>query len=190
MELVPAFGQPATERLQPKVVEPLGRCRVLVRFLQFPPSPQEPRLCLRWPLALPIIWVAWGNCWPPDVIGSQGWRTVIALRCKRRQRNACGMHARSLTARLPLLKYCSWHRPESYAIWDLNVKVYLRCLQKQTGFRADFELDGDWLRPMRVHLKRDRQVSLVGGRPHQDVRRTDLGDYPVTHHTCMAQLYV
>lgn len=45
-------------------------------------------------------------------------------------------------------KYCSWHRPESYAIWDSNVKVYLRCLQKQAGFRADFKLDGDWKYPM------------------------------------------
>ncbi len=44
-------------------------------------------------------------------------------------------------------KYCSWHRPKSYAIWDSNVKVYLRCLQKQTGFRADFKLDGDWKYP-------------------------------------------
>ena len=44
-------------------------------------------------------------------------------------------------------KYCSWHKPKSYAIWDSNVKVYLRCLQT-TGFRADFKVDGDWKYPM------------------------------------------
>lgn len=41
-------------------------------------------------------------------------------------------------------KYCSWHRPESYPIWDSNVDVYLRCLRDQTDFGEDFRLRADW----------------------------------------------
>jgi hypothetical protein len=41
-------------------------------------------------------------------------------------------------------KYCSWHEPKSYPIWDSNVELYLQCLQKQTDFGDDFKLKGDW----------------------------------------------
>ncbi|MGP8247781.1 MAG: hypothetical protein ACLQVN_25120 [Bryobacteraceae bacterium] len=41
-------------------------------------------------------------------------------------------------------KYCSWHKPESYPIWDANVERYLGCLQKQTGFARDFDVNGYW----------------------------------------------
>jgi len=41
-------------------------------------------------------------------------------------------------------KYCSWHDPESYPIWDSRVDVYLRCLQKQEDRGDDFRLKGNW----------------------------------------------
>jgi hypothetical protein len=41
-------------------------------------------------------------------------------------------------------KYCSWHDPESYPIWDSRVDAYLRCLQNQTDCGDDFRLKGDW----------------------------------------------
>jgi hypothetical protein len=44
-------------------------------------------------------------------------------------------------------KYCSWHRDDSYPIWDSNVGNYLRHLQKQTDFAADFNLNADWKYP-------------------------------------------
>jgi hypothetical protein len=32
-------------------------------------------------------------------------------------------------------KYCSWHKPEAYPIWDSHVLSYLSRLQEQTGQR-------------------------------------------------------
>jgi hypothetical protein len=34
-------------------------------------------------------------------------------------------------------KYCSWHRPESYPIWDANVARYLRSLEGRDFTRPD-----------------------------------------------------
>jgi hypothetical protein len=44
-------------------------------------------------------------------------------------------------------KYCSWHKPESYPIWDSNVERYLGWLQRQTGFAKDFNLNAHWKYP-------------------------------------------
>jgi hypothetical protein len=45
-------------------------------------------------------------------------------------------------------KYCSWHNPVSYPIWDSNVERYLGCLQKQTGFAKDFNMNAQWKYPI------------------------------------------
>ena len=44
-------------------------------------------------------------------------------------------------------KYCSCHQPESYPLWDSNVRGYLESLQKQTGFPNNFEVNGYWEYP-------------------------------------------
>jgi hypothetical protein len=44
-------------------------------------------------------------------------------------------------------KYCSWHRPECYPIWDSRVRAYLLWLQKEHGFAKDFKVDGSWKYP-------------------------------------------
>ncbi|MGB9456265.1 MAG: hypothetical protein WCB12_09495 [Bryobacteraceae bacterium] len=36
-------------------------------------------------------------------------------------------------------KYCSWHRPALYPIWDSHVDAYLWRLQKQSHFAKDFD---------------------------------------------------
>jgi hypothetical protein len=41
-------------------------------------------------------------------------------------------------------KYCSWHRPECYPIWDSRVEAYLLWLQKAWGFAKDFKVEGSW----------------------------------------------
>lgn len=41
-------------------------------------------------------------------------------------------------------KYCSWHRPDCYPIWDSRVQLYLGWLQKELGFGRDFKLNGSW----------------------------------------------
>jgi hypothetical protein len=41
-------------------------------------------------------------------------------------------------------KYCSWHKLDWYPIWDSKVDRYLRCLQKQTGFAKEFDLNAHW----------------------------------------------
>jgi len=40
-------------------------------------------------------------------------------------------------------KYCSWHKPESYPIWDGNVERYFECLYKKTSFE-EFNFGGHW----------------------------------------------
>jgi hypothetical protein len=35
-------------------------------------------------------------------------------------------------------KYCSWHRPESYPIYDSNVDRYISCLKNEALFREFF----------------------------------------------------
>jgi len=44
-------------------------------------------------------------------------------------------------------KYCSWHNPKAYPIWDSNVESYLACLQRQTGFANDFNMNAHWKYP-------------------------------------------
>jgi hypothetical protein len=41
-------------------------------------------------------------------------------------------------------KYCSWHKPESYAIYDSHVDEYLWFLQKQDHFAKDFSSNTLW----------------------------------------------
>jgi hypothetical protein len=41
-------------------------------------------------------------------------------------------------------KYASWHKPESYPIWDAHVRAYLIWLQREWGFTRDFKVDGSW----------------------------------------------
>jgi hypothetical protein len=36
-------------------------------------------------------------------------------------------------------KYCNWHRPALYPIWDSHVDMYLWRLQKQSHFAKDFD---------------------------------------------------
>jgi hypothetical protein len=40
-------------------------------------------------------------------------------------------------------KYCSWHNPESYPIWDSHVDKYLWTLQKQDHFAPFFKANAD-----------------------------------------------
>jgi hypothetical protein len=40
-------------------------------------------------------------------------------------------------------KYCSWHNPESYPIWDSRVDRYLWTLQKQDQFAPFFKKNAD-----------------------------------------------
>jgi hypothetical protein len=40
-------------------------------------------------------------------------------------------------------KYCSWHNPESYPIWDSRVDKYLWTLQKQDHFAPFFKANAD-----------------------------------------------
>ncbi|MEO8100614.1 MAG: hypothetical protein ABI811_23145 [Acidobacteriota bacterium] len=40
-------------------------------------------------------------------------------------------------------KYCSWHKPESYPIWDSNVGKCLGRLQKQSNFASDFNVNSE-----------------------------------------------
>jgi hypothetical protein len=40
-------------------------------------------------------------------------------------------------------KYCSWHNPESYPIWDSRVDKYLWALQKQDHFAPFFKANAD-----------------------------------------------
>lgn len=44
-------------------------------------------------------------------------------------------------------KYCSWHRPEKYPIWDSRVHRYLLHLQKRQTFAASFKADDLWNYP-------------------------------------------
>jgi hypothetical protein len=44
-------------------------------------------------------------------------------------------------------KYCSWHQPEFYPIWDSNVERYLGRLQKQTDFAKNFNMAAHWKYP-------------------------------------------
>lgn len=44
-------------------------------------------------------------------------------------------------------KYCSFHRPDAYAIWDSRVELYLAWLQKQSDFAAGFDVHGLWKYP-------------------------------------------
>ena len=37
-------------------------------------------------------------------------------------------------------KYCSWHKPAAYPIYDSNVQRYLEFLQKQSDFAGDFNV--------------------------------------------------
>ena len=40
-------------------------------------------------------------------------------------------------------KYCSWHRPEAYLIYDSNVQRYLERLQKHSDFANGFNVRAD-----------------------------------------------
>ena len=40
-------------------------------------------------------------------------------------------------------KYCSWHNPEAYPIWDSRVDKYLWALQKQDHFAPVFKANAD-----------------------------------------------
>jgi hypothetical protein len=40
-------------------------------------------------------------------------------------------------------KYCSWHKPELYPIWDSNVQNYLGRLQGQSEFAKGFNVNAD-----------------------------------------------
>ena len=40
-------------------------------------------------------------------------------------------------------KYCSWHNPEAYPIWDSRVDKYLWALQKQDHFALVFKANAD-----------------------------------------------
>jgi hypothetical protein len=44
-------------------------------------------------------------------------------------------------------KYCSWHNPRCYPIYDSRVYEYLRLLRKQGDFATDFDLEGHWKYP-------------------------------------------
>jgi hypothetical protein len=44
-------------------------------------------------------------------------------------------------------KYCSWHNPRCYPIYDSRVYEYLRLLRRQGDFAADFDLEGHWAYP-------------------------------------------
>ena len=49
-------------------------------------------------------------------------------------------------------KYCSWHRPECYPIWDSRVRAYLLWLQKERSFAKDFKVYGCWKYPAFLEL--------------------------------------
>jgi hypothetical protein len=40
-------------------------------------------------------------------------------------------------------KYCSWHKPELYPIWDSHVQRYLERLQEQGDFAKGFNVSAD-----------------------------------------------
>lgn len=44
-------------------------------------------------------------------------------------------------------KYCSWHNPRCYPIYDSRVYEYLRLLRRQGDFATDFDLEGHWKYP-------------------------------------------
>ncbi len=41
-------------------------------------------------------------------------------------------------------KYCSWHKPEGYPIYDSNVQRYLEFLQEQDDFARDFNVSAPY----------------------------------------------
>jgi molybdopterin-biosynthesis enzyme MoeA-like protein len=44
-------------------------------------------------------------------------------------------------------KYCSWHNPLCYPIYDSRVYEYLRLLRKSGDFTTDFDIEGHWKYP-------------------------------------------
>ena len=38
-------------------------------------------------------------------------------------------------------KYCSWHKPDLYPIWDSRVQTYLGWLQKESDFAKGFDVN-------------------------------------------------
>ena len=40
-------------------------------------------------------------------------------------------------------KYCSWHRPELYPMWDANVQTYIEYLQERSDFAKPFNVSAD-----------------------------------------------
>ena len=41
-------------------------------------------------------------------------------------------------------KYCSWHNPLCYPMYDSSVHQYLRWLRRRGEFATDFDLEGHW----------------------------------------------
>lgn len=40
-------------------------------------------------------------------------------------------------------KFCSWHKPDLYPIWDANVQRYLRRLQRHSDFAGSFKINAE-----------------------------------------------
>jgi hypothetical protein len=49
-------------------------------------------------------------------------------------------------------KYCSWHRPESYPIWDLRVDRCLWCLQQQYHFAPSLKANVELRDYLKLHV--------------------------------------
>jgi hypothetical protein len=69
-------------------------------------------------------------------------------------------------------KFCSWHNPESYPIWDSHVDNYLWTLREQGRFadaafvhhQSLYDRFPKRIRPRIAELQADRQVPLSGRR--------------------------
>jgi hypothetical protein len=53
-------------------------------------------------------------------------------------------------------KYCSWHRPDSYPIWDSRVDGYLQAFEDHGGFSTCFENYPTFLKVMTAFRKHHR----------------------------------
>ena len=54
-------------------------------------------------------------------------------------------------------KYCSWHQPEKYPIYDSRVDSYLWNLQQQSAFAAAFQVPGGYDDNGKANLQKNKQ---------------------------------
>src|ERR1035438_5785168 len=68
-------------------------------------------------------------------------------------------------------KYCSWHKPELYPMWDANVQRYIGCLQEQSDFAKGFDVNADhWTyEGFRGAMKAFRECYRLGSFTFKDI---------------------